>query len=84
MTVSDLLARATSRELTEYQLYFELLHDEALYFHEHPHASHDDYRDACALRDEHERRSGRADRRDDDDDDDETLDDEELDDGGTT
>lgn len=79
MTVSDLLARTTSRELTEYQLYFEQLHDEHLYFHEHPHATYDEYRDACERRDEHARRVGQADRRDDDDDDSGT-DDDELDD----
>jgi hypothetical protein len=71
MTVDDLLARTTSRELTEWQLWWELRHDEDLYFHEHPRTTYDDYLEAREQRDEHARKIGRADRPDDDDDSDE-------------
>lgn len=84
MTIGDLLARTTSRELTEYELYFALVDDEAQFFHEHPHSTYDDYVEARALRDEHARRAGRADRTGEEDDtsddvdDDDALDDDVL------
>lgn len=80
MTVAELLARCTSRELSEWQLLFEIKHDEEAWFHEHPKATYADYLDARDAKAEHERRIGRVDRTGDEEDlepeDDELIEDE--------
>lgn len=68
MTVGDLLVRADSWELTEWQVLFEQKRDEELYFHEHPRDSYSEYLDARDRREEHARRAGQLDTTGDDDD----------------
>jgi hypothetical protein len=74
MTVAELLARADSRELTEWGVYFEQKHDEELYFHEHPRTTYAEYLEARERREEHARRAGQRDTLGDDGDEDDDRD----------
>jgi hypothetical protein len=76
MTVADLLWRCDSAELTQWQVLFEVKHDEHLFFHEHPHSTYDDYLQARDEREQHARQAGHADRDPDDEDEDDLTDDE--------